>query len=360
MKLLPAKFERTWEIYAVLLFLLFFLAHLPELSWPWRIASVAATMVFLLLYFVAHWLSGAAAAMAAASIAAIGAVFLPVNAGATVFFSYAAALIALLLPRTAAIAGIALVLAAFAAECFALGLPPLFIVGYGAVTLFVAIIYLQVRRSEQMNHLLHLREEEIEEISRQAERQRIALDLHDMLGQSFSLISVKGELCRRLIDIDPAGARRELTELSEAARSSLAAIRTTIEGYAESKLDDELSRASDMLAGAGVEFTVKREAIAADPIVESFLALILRECVTNVVRHARAKSCTVEIGAGAGETTMTVHDDGAGARGYDGTGIRGMQERARRIGASLSIARDGGTRVSVTVPRQRAAASVAA
>ena len=180
-----------------------------------------------------------------------------------------------------------------------------------------------------------------------AERERVARDVHDVLGHSLTALSVKAELAARLIDIDPARAKEELESIQATARQALAEVRATVGGLRAGNLEAELAAAPLVLADAGVSTRVVGEVADTDPRHRALLAWVLRESVTNVVRHARAESVVIELGPRG----IAVTDDGAGLAGPEGNGLRGMRERVGGVGGTLTLTPAGpGTRVEVGLP----------
>jgi two-component system, NarL family, sensor histidine kinase DesK len=180
-----------------------------------------------------------------------------------------------------------------------------------------------------------------------AERERVARDVHDVLGHSLTALSIKAELAGRLIDVDPARAREELASIQETARQALAEVRATVGGLRAGNLEAELDAAPRVLADVGVEAVVRGDVADTDPRHRVLLAWVLREAVTNVVRHAGASRVVVELGPGG----MSVTDDGAGISRPEGNGLRGMRERVADAGGTLSVLDAGpGTRLRVELP----------
>src|SRR5690606_543184 len=126
------------------------------------------------------------------------------------------------------------------------------------------------------------------------ERERVARDVHDVLGHSLTVVSVKAELAERLVDVDPARARAELVEIQSLTREALAEIRATVSGLRVARLGDELVAARTALTGAGIEADLPENPDVVDPRHRIVVAWVLREAVTNVVRHSGATRCTVE------------------------------------------------------------------
>jgi two-component system sensor histidine kinase DesK len=180
-----------------------------------------------------------------------------------------------------------------------------------------------------------------------AERERVARDVHDVLGHSLTALSVKAELAARLIDLDPERAKEELESIQATARQALAEVRATVGGLRAGNLEAELAAAPLVLADAGISATVVGDVADTDPRHRALMAWVLRESVTNVVRHAQARSVVIELGRDG----MTVTDDGAGCTGAEGNGLRGMRERVGGAGGTLDVSPGTpGTRVRVALP----------
>lgn len=166
------------------------------------------------------------------------------------------------------------------------------------------------------------------------ERNRFARDLHDILGHSLTVITVKAELASRLIDVDPARAKVEVDELERLSRDALADVRRAVEGYRELTLPGELARARAALAAAEIDAELPNSADEVPGDLRELFAWTIREGVTNVLRHSGARSCAVVLDADAVE----VRDDGRGlaeAAVGSGNGLAGLRERASALGATV-------------------------
>src|SRR3954451_7125886 len=170
------------------------------------------------------------------------------------------------------------------------------------------------------------------------ERNRFARDLHDILGHSLTVITVKAELANRLLDVDPARARAELGDLERLSRDALADVRRTVEGYRDLTLPGELARAREALRAADIDANLPNSTDEVPSELRELFAWTVREGVTNVIRHSGATTCTVRLAA----TRVEVTDDGVGPGGRrDGTarpghGLEGLRERAAAAGAALA------------------------
>jgi two-component system sensor histidine kinase DesK len=212
-----------------------------------------------------------------------------------------------------------------------------------APLLAAAFGYSAARRVDLVNKLRETRAE----LARMAvadERLRIARDLHDLLGHSLSLITLKAELAGRLLDADPERAAREVADLERVARRSLGEVRAAVTSYRQPRLAAELAAARHMLAAAGMDCHVDAPAsLELPPATDALLAWTVREGVTNVVRHSGARSVTITISVTAAEVSAEIADDGVGPGldadprpGEHGSGLSGLTERARAAGAEIS------------------------
>ncbi|WP_455189650.1 sensor histidine kinase [Actinomyces naeslundii] len=203
------------------------------------------------------------------------------------------------------------------------------LLGAGSACVFGRYIMEQRRMArilEQRTHELEINEE----------RNRMARDMHDILGHSLTVIALKSELATRLVDVAPDQARAELDEVQSLARSALADVRATVNSYRELSLAGELARATGVLTSAGIRADLPLTVEAVDPELRELFAWVVREGVTNVVRHAHASHCKVELTSDSIEVT----DDGIGldsAGAGDGHGLEGLRQRCQDNGADLTI-----------------------
>jgi two-component system sensor histidine kinase DesK len=164
------------------------------------------------------------------------------------------------------------------------------------------------------------------------ERNRFARDLHDILGHSLTVITVKAELAQRLLDADPERARTELADLERLSRDALSDVRRAVSGYRELTLPGELARARAALSAAGIEPRLPQSADDVPSDLRELFAWTVREGVTNVIRHSDARRCEIVLTP----TSAEIRDDGRGpVTSSDGTGLSGLRERAAAAGATL-------------------------
>lgn len=194
------------------------------------------------------------------------------------------------------------------------------------------------------------------------ERARFARDLHDLLGHSLSLIALKSELAGRLTATDPVRASSEIGDVERVARTALQEVREAVAGYRQPTLATELQAAREILAAAGIACSISGGNLELSADEEAVLAWTIREGVTNVIRHSRARHCTIRVNRLAGMAQVEVIDDGEGgmlSEQTTGNGLRGLAERVAALGGQFTsgVLESGGFRLAVSVPLTTAASS---
>ena len=335
--LLPLLFDRSPEPYA------------------WT-ATGLAVAVFLPLYFRAcrgalgpDWLGISA-------LAGIGYALLPFNLGGNTFLIYAMALAASRLPPRAAVTSSVLLVLLMLGELLWLVGPRIEVFAYtllvtvigGMVSTGVLYSRLQRRRLAE----LRLSQDEVRRLAAVAERERIARDLHDLLGHTLSVVALKSELAGKLVSRDPAAARAQIDEVARVAREALGQVREAVSGFRRGGLLAELAAARLALLGAEVELDSPDELPPLHPDDDALLALCLREACTNVLRHAQARRVSVELDVSAGFASLRITDDGRGGIGQHGNGLTGMAERLQARGGRLLVESPaaGGSRLQLLLP----------
>ncbi len=351
MRLLPKDPSQSWTRYVWLIYIvpMFIQPVLTGEARDWWITGLSVA-VFLPLYFVGFWLQGRRVLWVVGAIVAIGCLTAPLNPGSASFFIYAAAFLGQLGPPRVGALYLVGILGVLLLEAWLVGFPRYSWVWASFFTLMVGGINIHYSEVARRQAKLKLAQGEVERLATMAERERIARDLHDVLGHTLSLITIKAGLASRLVGSDPERAAAEMGEVEEIARSALDEVRQAVEGYRFLSLGAEVARAKVALAAAGIESAVETSPHDLASSIESAVALALREAVTNVVRHARADRCTIRYRQADGELRLEVVDDGRGGDAPDGSGLAGMRERIEAIGGR--VRRDGsrGTRLTVVVP----------
>jgi two-component system sensor histidine kinase DesK len=210
--------------------------------------------------------------------------------------------------------------------------------------------------------------EAVARLAASEERLRLARDMHDLTGQSLSMITLKSELAGKRLSRLPASAERdavlgELDDIGRVSRQTLHDIREAVSGYRRPTLAVEVITARHALDAAGIRLdddpALTLRSGTFDPDAEAALAWCLREAATNVIRHSGASNCWLRLAGQDGELALEVLDDGRGLPGQDesagGSGLRGMSERLDAVGGRLSLgvrsaADRGGLCLRATVP----------
>lgn len=220
------------------------------------------------------------------------------------------------------------------------------------------------------NRALRVAREENARLAVEAERLRFARDLHDLLGHDLAHLALKSEVAEYLVPTVPDQAIAAIREMGDVARTALQEVRAAVAGYRQPTLAGELRGAREILSAAGITFEHEGEDVSPPPAVEATLAWAVREGVTNVVKHSRARRCTIRTTQDEGCVGVEVIDDGRGPddsvgapfapeSGYGGNGLPGLTERVAALGGHCDAGRrpDGGFRLSVTLPLAKEAAA---
>jgi two-component system, NarL family, sensor histidine kinase DesK len=189
---------------------------------------------------------------------------------------------------------------------------------------------------------------ELARLAAENERIRIARDLHDLLGHSLTTITVKAGLARRLGPADPEGAVAQIADVEDLCRRVLADVRAAVSGYREVTLTSELARGRELLRASGITADLPTATEVADPAHQELFGWAVREGLTNVIRHAHARSCTIRISA----SSVEIIDDGQGTAAAPGNGLSGLRERAAAAGGGVEAGpvQPTGWRLRVWVP----------
>jgi two-component system sensor histidine kinase DesK len=358
--------RRGWLDYLYLVYLIYLFAQpfFTKAGWLHWFAACLVIALFLPLYFRVADSQEAQDGQPAWLIALLGFGASFFNSGASVLYIYAAAGLALVLPRAEALRAfrlLSLVALLQAAAVLLIWQSYFVLIPFGFALVFLWVVgfsNLTERERRVAAARLRLAHDEIEQLAKVAERERIARDMHDVLGHSLSVVILKSELAVRLAERDLERALAEIRDVERISRQALQEVRTAISGYRSAGLAGELANAQLALDAAGVMMQQDLEhALQQQPLplqIEATLALVLREAITNVIRHAQATLCTVRLEfrqGGAGELVMLeISDDGKGSSSHEGSGLSGMRQRVAGLGGNLQRRSAGGTTLTVTVP----------
>ena len=347
-----SKRDYIWLAYSVFFFIDPVLMH-DRVYW---IKNIAVYLVFLGLYVGCmqaitnktsmRWIPG---------FTLLGLLSYPTNGGASTFFIYTAAILPMCMVSMPLVAVCLLGQAALVIiEGTYFHLNWISISSSVGMMAVVGVSNSFVALQKRADSKLRMAHEEIEQLAAMAERERIARDLHDVLGHTLSVVVLKSELAGRLLQegatLDVARARREIGDVEATGRKALQEVREAIGGYRSQGLAAELESAKMMLDAAGVTLRCETGVRAMTVTQETVLSLAVREAVTNIVRHAEAKVCRVSVSTENGFHALRVEDDGAHKVEREGNGLRGMRERVDALGGMFSVESGMGTRLMIRLP----------
>jgi two-component system, NarL family, sensor histidine kinase DesK len=347
-------FRSRWVVrWVALLYSVYFLVPAYRHSFTVWMEFAACYAAFLVLYFLAAELTGRRQAVAFALFFLVAFAYYSLSEKAYGVFVYPFAMLCLFVTRLRILLLVLVgMMAAIVLEARYLGRS----FSTAEEILLLCVIFglsnfafaQQVRATSLLEHA----NSEIERLSKEAERERIARDLHDLLGHTLTVITVKLDLARRLLSHDTDRARIEIVEAEQTARNALAEVREAVSGYRAEGLDAEITRARRSLLSAGVQLTTTLAPVNLSSSQVTVLCLALREAVTNIVRHTHATACRVTLRAEDGSTHFAIEDDGRGGSIREGNGLRGMRERVQSVAGTMKLttAAGGGTILEITLP----------
>ncbi|WP_332650264.1 sensor histidine kinase [Lysinibacillus sp. 54212] len=231
---------------------------------------------------------------------------------------------------------------------------PFIIIAVIGVVLLPFTLYSRNRR-ENLESQLETARDRISELIIHEERQRIARDLHDTLGQKLSMIGLKSDLAARLIEKNPEQAINEIKDIRQTASVALKEVRELVADMRAVRLVEELLRVEQILRAAEIQFTLHGEPnrIQLPVLSENVLSMCLKEAVTNVVKHSKASKCDITIRQNNVELTLSVKDNGIGYEEtftMSGNGLKGMRERIEFINGTVEMKNNRGTELVIRVP----------
>ncbi|MFZ5844724.1 MAG: sensor histidine kinase [Pseudomonadota bacterium] len=349
--LLPPP-ERGSAPYLYLVYLLFLFFHylFRPITLELVLRDLALIAAFLPVYFAGWRLAEPWQPWLALALVGLGVTAAHWNTGAGTLFVYAAALSAnYRAPRRGVYHVVAVLL--LMVLWTQIWQPPIWLwTSSMAITALIGLVNVQEGARTRAREKLLRQQEEIEYLAGLAERERIARDLHDLLGHTLSLIALKAELARKLLERDPARAKTEVADIEAAAREALQEVREAVAGYRGSGLQQELKRVSQALQVVNIQPQIQMPTLTLPPAVENVLSFVLREAITNVIRHARARHCEIRLSRLPNQIELLVQDDGQAAAGAEGNGLRGMRERVLTLQGELEFASGDGHRIRVRLP----------
>lgn len=353
--LLPQDEWVGWTPYLWLAYLtfFFFIWWNPSISaYGWAMTWLAA-LVFLVLYFRFYWFNDGAPERfrVIASITLLGLIFIPYLGNGQVLIIYAAAFAGFSGSMKKGLVVLAIIMGAMVLEAILFRLTPwvwfsgLF---FGSMIGLGNIYFAEMGRK---NRVIRQSQDEIRKLAATAERERIARDLHDLLGHTLTLITVKAELAAKLAERDLADAAREIREVEMISRNALQQVREAVGGYRSGGLAGEMVNARIALDAANIALKECQLSAPLPAEHNALLSMVLREAITNVVRHSGAHECRIHLEINTTAAKLCVEDDGRGGRFEEGNGIRGMRERLHALDGDIEIRSNlAGTTLCASLP----------
>lgn len=350
MRLLPKG--QDWTPYAYLIYFLYPLLLpflVPASRWD-QAAAVAATLISLPVYFAGYWLRGRRVLWCVVWFVALGTALGSTNPGASVYFVYGASYLGKAFPQRTAYTWLAGILVLIGVETLVFRWPAPMWISSAVFTALIGSIVIQHIQRECLNRALLRAQEEVAHLAKVAERERIARDLHDLLGHTLSVIVLKSELASRLAGSDTPRAIQEIRDVERISRDALAQVRAAVRGYRSGGIEGEFAQARQALETAGIEVQAEVAPPPLAPAQENAVAMALREGVTNVVRHAQATTCRLSVKQSGAFCELEIADNGRGGPVEEGSGLRGMRERVEALGGAMERDSSRGTLLRIRVP----------
>lgn len=350
----PAQFGKAPYVWSLsLLFFLWKYLYVP-LS-PLEAGYLALTLlIFLPLYFVSFWLHNQRVLAPILLSCLLGILWGNHNYGASSFFVFAAGMCQQIERPRLAYAMLLLVLAIFGVSTLTLDFPSYLWIPALLVSVPVGISSIMDAERRRAQDKLLRKQEEVEHMATIAERERISRDLHDLLGHTLSLITIKAELAGKLLTRDSAACQQEIKDIENTARHALSEVRAAVSGYRQTGFSHELGSARICLAASNIQLLADVQNLSLPALAENVFALALREAVTNIVRHANASQCRIALSLQEGLLVLRVQDDGQVLRDLaqiqHGNGLNGMRERVKTLGGELALSIENGLTLELRIP----------
>ena len=231
---------------------------------------------------------------------------------------------------------------------------PFIIIAVLGVVLLPFTLYTR-NKQENLESELETAKDRISELIIHEERQRIARDLHDTLGQKLSMIGLKSDLAARLVEKNPQQAILEIKDIRQTASVALKEVRELVADMRAVRIEEELFRVEQILRAAEIDFKLvgNPKAIHMPVLSENVVSMCLKEAITNIVKHSKASTCIVTLEQNENELMLSVKDNGIGFEetvSLVGSGLKGMQERVEFLNGTVEVKSEHGTEIIIHVP----------
>jgi len=337
----------------------FYLVYLLFYFIPWFfqppsttdvVAIVVALAVFLPVYVSAFKDPSRGNLPHIIAIALIGYALSPYHGSFGVFHIYATVQASFVRPERRAWIGVICLSAVFLAfsllteQHWSLWVFPVF------MALLIAVGTMHSAEQEERQEILERSREHDTQLAALAERERIAQDLHDLLGQTLTVVALKSEVASKLIDKDIERAKQEIEEIRLASRNALTEVREAVADMNRTTISREINRAKTILESAGVMLQIVGEVPILDANTDRTLGLAIREATTNIVRHANARKAKLTISHNGNGLEIVIEDNGSGAIEHEGSGLSGLRRRIEALGGATRLEANSGVRVTLQLP----------
>ncbi|MCF6193748.1 MAG: sensor histidine kinase [Kangiellaceae bacterium] len=353
--LLPPSKGMHYSPYVWLVYLFIFVTslityHPVENSYLY---GFIGTLLFLGVYFNSYWVSTKRVKWNILLILVLGTLLSQLTPGASVFFVYAGAFCCRLGNTKKAISGLIFIAIWIIAYSWLFSMHSFFYVPAIVFTFMIGGINIYQHDIDLKQQELILSQQEVRHLARTSERERIARDLHDLIGHTFSIITLKAELAGKLVGKNELQAKQEIKELENISRDALKQIREVVTGYRTSDLNTELAHAKYVLQSNEIVFDYQFDEFEMNEIINKELAIIIKEAVTNILKHSEASRASVVIHKTNLNIEMQIIDDGTGFSSKKenlGFGLKGISERVEKLSGKLVIESQSGTKLLVVLP----------
>lgn len=337
----------------------FNLIYLVFLFFPWMFASprwidttvaAVALAIFVPVHFRAFEAPAKERLLAIGIVAVLGCVTSFFILGSGVFAIYCGAMAGFLRPVRRSGIVVAVCVAAYLLAAYLAGRA---VTEHFFVVLMSMIVWFStLSTSQSMLDSAQLeREQELDlQTASLMERERIGRDLHDLLGHTLTMVALKSDLANRLLDTDPEQARQQIEEIQEASRQALSDVRQALSGLASISVSSELDNAAAALEAANVALTIAGDVPTLTSDQDQVYGMMIREAVTNVIRHTEATTVTIHFKSTDQDRQLTISDNGGGEIESEGRGLAGLRKRIESLGGSVRIGADAGVSLSATIP----------
>lgn len=344
-----------WSYFS-LVFSAFYFFHLiadfDRYSNQQLVVALIIYTVFVVLFFQATRLSGKAVIWPIIAIIILSAVGASINPGTNALFGYAAFFSGYYFLRKYAVI---LLLSNLIAQIFAaliLDLLSPYFLGPSLACSLSLFVYGIFSQKEYFHVCLQLKKnQQIEQLAAIAERERIARDMHDLLGHSLSSLALKSELAEKLADREQFdAAKQEISEVAELARQTLSEVRYAVTGLKQRGLSAALEKLNNQLKHMQFETQFYTDVTDLPPMIESTLIMLSKEWITNILRHSKGNRVAISVIATSNNVKLNIGDNGKITNIKPGNGIEGMRSRVAELQGTLDIKHNDGVKLEVNIP----------